>query len=420
MSSFPLRRMLGVLFLGFIVYRIVLFGSAEFIERLFPKSVNNAILSTPSLQFKSETYFSLAETALKKNQHKLAELFLLQALAKDNTNGRAMALAIDVYGKLEDKKRQSTAVFLTDKLWQSHLFSRSKLASYWAKEGNKTNLLSEWNVLLLQDKNLESVLFPLIEKTYLSKAKTRGELLPYISFPPLWWNRFFSFVSKNSPDLDSVNWLYGARKSSGVPLKQVEYRSYIKRLAVDMQWKLAFQIWNDQLKMENKVYESLVYDGGFEAVDVKSKRASVFEWNIIPTKGVKFDSRLAFGADKKALRVEFSKVKEESKNKYLSQTLMLPEGKRYEVSFKVRTGAVKEKSNLLWRVYCLGKDRQIIGESGLIVRAPKWNKSSFIINVPSVKCQRQLIRLEDKSKLDTTKEGRFWFDNVKIEQGDML
>jgi len=417
MSAFPLRKMLGVLFLGFIVYRILLFGGAEFINQLSPNKINGAILDNSSLYFKSDDYFSFAETALKQNNFKLAEFLLLQSLSRDNSNGRSMALAIDVYGKLEEKGRQSTAVYLTPKLWNSHLFSRSKLASYWAEEKNETHLLSEWSILMLQDKKLEASIFPLIQDVYLERVKTREGLLPYLLNPPLWWNRFFSFVSKNASNLDSIKWIYENRQLSSVSLKKVEYRSYIKRLTADNQWGLAFQVWNDQIKDEKSGYESFIYDGGFENIDTTSKRTSVFDWKISPAKGVKFGSRLAFGADKKALKIDFSAIKEKRNFKHVSQVLMLSGNAQYKVSFKVRTGGVKAKSDLLWKAYCVGGNRFSIGESVAIIKSPKWTESSFIINVPAVNCSRQLIRLESTSNKNNKLGGRFWFDDIKIEKG---
>ncbi len=415
MSRFPLGKMLSVVFLGFITYRIFLFGSAEFIYRISPEKISSTMLTTSSLYFRSDVYRALAEEALKQGKVQAAEYFTLTALKKNHTNGRAMVLAIDVYEELNDERKQSQAVYLTSKLWKSHLFARSKLAQYWSKKDDKESLLAEWNILLLQDKNLEKSLFPVM-LSFLEQASTKSLLQPYLSKPPTWWGRFFSFVSKKATHQDSVKWLYEARKESPEPLSQVEYRSYIKRLVANNQWQSAFSVWNDQIKADDKSYESYVYDGGFEAVDVKSKRNSVFDWRVFQRKGVKFDSRLAFGANKKALRLEFIGRKEKIKFKHLSQILMLEQNKPYKASFRVRTGGVKGKSNLLWRLYCLGSEMSVIGESPVITSSPKWKKISLSFKTPATNCSRQLLRLESKSTEKTYFNGRFWFDDILVSK----
>lgn len=410
MFSFPFGKMFGVLFLGFIVYRIILFGGAEFTYRLTPDKINNAV---SSFYFQSNIYYSLAEKALKQNDYLQAELFLLRSLKVDNSNGRAMALAINVYEELGEKEKQSEAVQLTSRLWSSHLFARSALARYWARQGDKASLLAEWNILLLQDKSFEKSLFPLI-LLYFEHVKTQKLLHPYVSMPPIWWNHFFSFVSKKSSNLQEINWLYEARKSSETPLMQVEYRSYIKRLVADNQWKKAFQVWNDQIKAEGRSYDSFLYDGDFEYIDTNSKKKSVFDWKILGHKHVKFDSRLAFGADKKALRITFLRDNEKVRFKHLSQTLILPEGGHYKTSYRVRTEGMKGDSNLLWRVYCFAEKLSLVAESTLITASSKWSTMSFDFNVPSTGCERQLFRLESHTLQKHNFNGRLWFDNVQV------
>jgi len=354
----------------------------------------------------------VAKHYLEEKDFKKAEVFAFRALANNLSSGLSTSLLIELADQKKSDQFANEAVNYTRQLWPASTIARNRVVKHWLEEDRVDKILPEWNVILSQDPQLSSTLFPIMFQ--LSQLPT-GLILfePYAKKPSTWWAHFFTYLTQQKNNLDSLQRLYQVRLESEEPLSNSERRSYIERLIKEKQWTAAYFGWLSGLeKMQQQYSQPKIYDGGFES-DLNN---TGFDWYYSSNKITSVRPDITRGMHGKyALHVEFKK-RERINFRHVSQRLLLPAG-HYVIKMRSRVDRLRTNKGLKWRIRCLGDQKNIIGEGRSFLGLAPWKNDSFYFSVPdSENCQAQLLRLEATSPYAYNHLflGSLWFDDFKI------
>ena len=340
----------------------------------------------------------------------LSESGAVSVLQQNPTSGSAATLLMSLYEAYGRDSEADQVAELASKLWPSHTYTRSNLADYWLRRGRPDRQVQEWNVLLTRDRSFNKQLFPLLMKVV--ESETLFSLIsPFVRNPPVWWNSFFRYLSRNL-ELSGLERLHRLRLSSDTPLSASEQKSYVARLIKERRWQAANDAWFIALTPTQMRYSALIYDGGFES-DVFNQG---FGWNIRRLKNPRIKTDITYGIKgRKALQVSVRKQDPINFN-HVSQRLIL-EASAYQLSFRYRTDTLKTTKGLSWRVRCIEGGKEILGESIPLLGSNPWTTLTIDFTVPET-CSVQLLRLEATSRFrhDRFFQGSAWFDDFVINR----
>ena len=173
---------------------------------------------------------------------KLSESKAISALLQNPTSGGAATHLMSLYEAQGRNAEADQVAELASQLWPSHTYTRSNLADYWLRRGRPDKQIEEWNVLLTREGSFKKKLFPLLMGV-LESDDLSPLMLPLVKKPPVWWNSFFSYLSKNL-DLNRLEALHRLRvASSAEALSPSEHKSYVNRLMRESLWGQAHDAW---------------------------------------------------------------------------------------------------------------------------------------------------------------------------------
>ena len=336
----------------------------------------------------------------------------ISVLRQNPTSGGAATHLMSFYEAYNREEEAEQAAELASKLWPSHTYTRSNLADYWLRRNRPDRQVQEWNVLLTRDGSFRKQLFPLLMEV-VQREDQSSLIEPFAENPPVWWDSFFSYLSKNL-DLTRLELLYRLRVASDVPLSLFEQNSYVARLIKERRWQEANDAWFIALTPRQMNYSGLIYDGGFEG-DVFNQG---FGWRIARSKNPKIKPDITYGIKgRKALQVTLRKQKRIN-FKHVSQRLMLETGS-YRLSLRYRTDTLKTTKGLSWRIRCVEGGKQVLGETIPILGSNPWSNLTVGFNVPQ-ECSVQMLRLEATSRFrhDHYFQGSAWFDDFVINEAE--
>lgn len=339
---------------------------------------------------------------------KVSESTAILALSQDPSSGQAATHLMSLYEAQGREVEADQVAELASKLWPSNKYTRSNLADYWSRRNRPDKFVQEWNVLLTRDASFRKRLFPSLMKL-VEDDELSSLILPYLQAPPVWWDSFFAYLSRDL-DLERLVSLYRLRVGSGEALSTSEQNSYVRRLIKERRWEEAYDTWFIGLTPNQMRYSGLVYDGGFE-VDVFNKG---FGWQLSRAKNPRIKPDVTYGIKgRKALQVILRK-NDPINFRHVSQRLMLTKG-NYELSLRYRTDTLKTTKGLSWRIRCIEGDKGMLGESIPLLGSNPWTTLKFNFRVLDA-CPVQMLRLESTSRYrhDHFFQGNAWFDDVRI------
>lgn len=357
----------------------------------------------------ADTLVASAEQANESGDKQLSTELALRALAENPTSGRAAAHLLALYSAQDSTAKASEIADIAGKLWPAHSYTHSRLADYWVTQQRLDKLFPEWNILLTRNGALRSQLFPAIYQIT-AKPEYTPLLKPYIDNPPLWWNAFFAYLTREA-EPEFLRKVYEQRLVSSIPLDDSEKSSYVGRLLKDKHWGAARDAWLKGISKTQQQYGGLVYDAGFEGESFNTG----FDWQIAATKEISIKPDLTYGVKgRQAIHINIRKGQPVN-FQHLSQRLVLSPGD-YQLSLLYRLDTFKANKGLSWRIRCLDNPDTVIAETDALKGQKPWSTLSTFFSVPAAGCEAQLLRLEAASRYrhDQTFEGNIWFDNVSI------
>ena len=403
------RRLVSlVLFLGcgFVLYQ---YGTSDINSQAPWKGYKSPFQENQAAGLSSKTLVFQAQS-LAGALPELSESIAISALNQDPTSGSAATHLMSLYEAQGRNAEADKVATLASQLWPSHTYTRSNLADYWLRRNRPDKQVQEWNVLLTRDRSFKERLFPLLMEV-MERDDLYSLILPFVESPPVWWDGFFAYLSKNL-DLSRLELLYRQRSATAIPLSSFEHNSYVARLVKERRWLEASDAWFIALSPRQMAFSGLIYDGGFES----NVFNQAFGWRIKRSKNPKIKPDITYGIKgRKALQVTLRK-QDTINFRHVSQRLMLTKGS-YELSFRYRTDTLKTTKGLSWRIRCIEGGEEVMGESIPLLGSNPWSSLSVKFNVPE-SCPVQLLRLEATSRFrhDHYFQGNAWFDDFVINE----
>ena len=375
----------------------------DFIDE--PAMDKSAVWSIPA----SKTLINKSKEELTKGNLDTAEQLALQAWSKNIASGRATAQLLSVYTTKENFIKGDEIAKLVSQLWPAHTGTRSQLANYWTQRGDFTKVLPEWNALLIRDSSTHKQLFPVL-KQIINNPQTFNLLLPFIQYPPSWWDNFFIDLTRDKDSLGSIKSVYTIRLNADKPLDENERRYFVQRLIKEKQMTEAYFSWLGGLNTKELALSGLVYDSGFEGNSFNTG----FDWSFSKPKGVKIRTGTTNGIrGAKALQITLNHKR--INFRHVSQRLALTPG-AYQLSGRYRLNRLKTEKGLSWKIYCTGDKTTKIAESMAFKGRTPWSEFSTGFDIPPQNCESQILRLEASSRYahHHAFKGSLWFDDIAI------
>jgi tetratricopeptide (TPR) repeat protein len=215
---------------------------------------------------------------------------LEKSLLLDPSNGRSMSYLIGLYDTKQEIKKAEEALGFSRELWPSHSEVRNNASNYWINNKNYIQALDDWNVLLTRSPGTRSQLFPVILQLFIN-PDTRANLQIFMEKPPLWWNSFFAFISRQENSLVLLEYFYQQRLETDEPISDYERRVYIGQLLNTKRWQKAYFAWLAGIDDDLHFNKHYLFDGGFES-DLLS---SGFSWYLSSNKVAKISRDYSVG-----------------------------------------------------------------------------------------------------------------------------
>jgi len=353
----------------------------------------------------------LAKSEVLDGNNKTAEQHALNSLKKNLTNGMAMALLVEINDHLGQSGKADQAATFTSLLWHTDSFAIARTADHWAKTGQVSKVLSDWNIVLTQHPEAKEKVFPYLVK--LAKSdETREMFLPYLKNPPDWWKIFFQYLAEQKHDLNLLSYFYNKRLLSKSPIHPLERKWFLHRLMQAKRWDKAYYTWLSGLTESQLAEVRLVFDGGFEKNPVNNN----FAWQFKPSKYIQIKRDSLYGmTGNHVLHLSFHSAEPVEFSGVWQQVILSPG--EYQLKMRTQT-SLKRSGGLKWVVHCKDNPLQILGETEKIGDHPYWKNISTEFTVPNLdtKCSSQIIRLKSVAITgqSTIILGDFWFDDLEI------
>ena len=405
------RRLIALGFFIYCAYILYLYGISDVNSQAKVKGFNSPFtghlpqrLSPDALLIQSQQIVNVFP--------KDSELGALSVLRQNPTSGAAATHLMSFYEAFGREAEADKIAEFASKLWPSDTYTRSNLSDYWFRRNRPDRQIREWNVLLTRDGSFRKRLFPLLMEI-VEREDLSSLVLPFVEKPPIWWDAFFSYLSKNL-DLSRLELLYRLRVAADVAPSSLEQNSYVNRLIKERRWEEASDAWFIALTPRQMRYSGLIYDGGFEG-DVFNQG---FGWRITRSKNPKIKPDITYGIKgRKALQVTLRKQIPINFT-HVSQLLLLTKGS-YTLSFRYRTDTLKTTKGLSWRIRCIEGGEEVLVETEPLLGSNPWSSLSIDFNVPET-CKVQMLRLEATSRFrhDHYFQGGAWFDDFVINEAE--
>lgn len=397
----------------FLLYLIINIGLSNFFTGKRYSDTDSDTLNQASTWSSSNPYFfeKLALQAVNDKNYSQAESYLLNALALDPTNGRAVSLLAMIYDQRKNVETQQ-AFDYANKLWPAFSKVRMLSANYHLKDKQYSKVMEDWHVLLTRAPNTRKQLFPIVAQMILAK-ETQHIFGAYLNNPPKWWIPFFHYLAKQEEGRELIGYLYTQRLKTDTPILEEERKIYVNLLIKNKQWSNAYFSWLGGIGTDIKYAKNYMFDGGFESDLIRTG----FSWNYLANKKIFRISRDAIPgmSGRKTLHVSF--LRDDRVNfQHIWQRLMLSSGS-YKVSFRVRLDNLRTNKGLTWRLRCLDDKKILLGESSVLNGSSLWVEKHFEVVVPD-NCQAQILKLEAASQFahDQVFKGQIWFDDFIIQK----
>ena len=353
------------------------------------------------------------ERLLESGQEDLAEKFLIEAVQANPADARPLILLADIRRKRGEESVADQMVETASRLMPVDGNIQRAVAVYWYERGMLDLAVEHLSTALAGNYwKLRDELFPV----FLKIAETPGAhetLAPLAEDPPLWWEGFVVYATKNAENVDTLRVIATMRKSSDkVPISKRERNTYIQRLRKEGLLAEAYLHWVNGLDKEQRQLLGYIYNGNFE----HELSNSGFGWyaRLPKNSGIIINTAITYGIEgKQALYLSFKGKR--VRFRHLRQPLFLDAG-TYRVTGRVRPDKLRARKGLQWVALCTVGAKGKLGESRPFLGTGDWREFEFDINVPP-ECRGQLLQLRSVGNRDVDHEvkGEIWFDDMHIQ-----
>ncbi len=350
---------------------------------------------------------------LKDKMPDKAMLLLQQSIAADPADAVPVQALAELLLKQQQAEKADQLMAWSVQRMPANKGVRLNAANYWARRQNLAKAMANWAAALELDHGLGAKIFPTL-MLIAENSELIGLFKPLAEQPPSWWNDFFTYVSRNTRDLNTLIQLASIREASDVELSVQERDLLTQRLAQSGHWAEAYLVWSNGLSDEERSYLGSVFDGGFE-LPASNKG---FGWHFPENRAWTIRRKHTYGSEgQEALHILYKG--ENAPVEQVYQPMLLPPA-RYRVNFMSRVDRLHTQGGLRWVVRCAGDLNRVLGTGPLLVGASDWETQQFIIDVPNDPvCSSQLLRLEISSGSAAESQpidGEVWFDRFSIRK----
>jgi hypothetical protein len=346
---------------------------------------------------------------LHESDPEAAISLLNQAYWANASDPRPLIALARLSAAREHWEQADALIDLASRLAPADWISQSQIAGYWASRGLYDKVLQHWSAVLTANPSLQTDLFPLMLRMAESSS-LRTLFEPLTDKPPVWWNAFFGYVSRESKDVATVGTLFRIRQmDSYKPPTPEERAAYVARLQRDGMIAEAYILWVGGLKEGELRRLGTLLDGGFEL----PLRQGAFGWQLSENKNFSAKPASTKGVTgTAALHLRFSGFSGYFQN--LSQPLLLDAG-YYRLTGQVRADSLESQGGLRWRVRCLRPEVKVLGDGPRFLGTSEWDKFDLSFEVPAGCQYQQLVLVSAGERAFERKlDGSIWFDDLKI------
>jgi hypothetical protein len=249
-------------------------------------------------------------------------------------------------------------------------------------------------------------------KSFIGVPEGRAAILARLAQAPPWRSSMLQAITTSNAPPDMIFALLSDLAQTPNPPTNDEIRPFLNHLVQQGDYPLAYVMWVQFLPKEQRELVRYAFNGDFEF----PLSQQPFDWVLPGNNGA--DLEVVDSGDTthgRVLHVAFANKR--AQPRLAAKTMMLPSGP-YKLSASVRTAELDNERGLVWRVYCLSKDRQVIAETPHVKGTIPWQDFSLDFDVPTENCTTQLLQLEidAKSSLDTQISGEAWYDNFLVDR----
>lgn len=406
-----LIRLLLLVLLLFAAWRMLILGLSEHYVEEALSGDEAAVDKALSWNASHPKALYMKAVQVKGDSPDQAIELLQQAINKNPAEGRAL---IELAHLLRDKNKLDRADRLAEQsvaLLPAFVPVRMQAANYWVAREQWEKAMENWRAALVTDISLGTKIFPVMLQ--MAEAEQGRPLLKGLTDdPPVWWEAFFKYATREASALEPLVAIAMMRRESDVPVTADERKYLVNRLIKEGQWAEAYLVWVNGLTAAQRKKMGGVYNGGFELEITNSG----FDWHLPGNKKrVNAGRQGSYGTQgDKALHLTFKGV--EYRFQHLHQLLFRGQG-IHEFSGTYRVDRLRGRGGLKWAVYCAGDERQLLGESNVMLGLGEWEPVKFEFTIPNEpSCVAQTLKLEStgRTTYDHKLEGDIWLDSLSI------
>lgn len=348
---------------------------------------------------------------LESGNEKEAEGYLVSAIEANPADARPLMLLAEMRRRSGQENIGDQMVETADRLMPVDAAVQRLIAAYWYERGQLDRVVQHLSITLSADASYSKALFPIFLEIA-ENPGTRQLFKPLTDKPPVWWEGFAFYVTRNAKNIDTLRTLARMRSQSDSVVISVRARNaYIDRLKKEGFLSEAYLLWVRGLDSDQRQLLGYLYNGDFE----QEFSQSGFGWyaGVPKNKGIVISTAKTYGIEgKQALYVSFSGKR--FKFNHLKQSLFLSPGK-YRFSGRVRVDQLRARKGLQWVASCTEGSGGVLGESARFLGKADWRSFDFEINVPR-ECKGQTLRLQSVGSREVDHElaGDVWFDDLRI------
>lgn len=400
----------AILFVLFAGWRVLVLGLSEYYVTQALEDDVAAIDKALSWNDSHPKALYLKALPLVGSDPERAEELLRASLRHNPADARPVVILAQIISEKGELDKADALMEEATRLMPAHQWVQLKAAEYWIGRNHLDRALENWRAALITKPGLSRDIFPLLLKLT-ENSDGRGFLRPFTEDPPVWWDRFFSYLTQKAIKLETVTAVVSLRRASDIPLSEIERRDYVRRLIKEGYWPEAYLAWVNGLEKKLLRHLGGIYNGGFEL----EMDGEGFDWHVPKMQGVDVGRQQTYGiAGEKALHMTFKG--REVRFAHLYQRLFLtPGGHQFRGQF--RADRLQGRGGLQWVVRCADDPSILLGEGNRMLGTGEWQQILFEFTVPeSRECSGQILRLEStgRTAYDHKLEGEIWFDRFAI------
>ncbi|TNF98652.1 MAG: hypothetical protein EP297_07495, partial [Gammaproteobacteria bacterium] len=231
-----------VLALLFAAWRILALGVSDYyVDRALDGDITSIDKALSWNGKHSKALYLKAKQIEKTEPHKAMELLQL-ALREKPSDARPLVVMVRILAAQKKWGQADQLMSLATKRMPANKSIRLRAATYWVERQRLDYAINEWSIALSIAPDLGNRIFPVFTKVADNK-NIRDLLKPLTRDTPVWWDKFFQYLSRHAKSYTTVMYIADLRRNAPDSLTSAERNMLVARLIKDNQWENAYIAW---------------------------------------------------------------------------------------------------------------------------------------------------------------------------------